>query len=194
MSPVVVMGCSAGGLHALQEIFRGLPPNLSFPVVVVQHLPAHFDVNLEAVFGKSFKGPVHEAGDKMELEDGHAYFAPSNYHLLLERDRTCSLSQDEFVHYFRPSIDVLFVSAANSLGRSAVGVLLTGANQDGADGLLQIQTRGGITIVQDPAEAQVATMPQSALNIMQPDQILKLDGIASYLARLSQTSRSADAR
>lgn len=162
--------------------------------MVAQHLPSSLDVDFETIFGSSFKGPVHEAGDKMPLEPGHAYFAPPGYHLLLERDRTCSLSQDDPVHYFRPSIDVLFVSAATALGAAAVGVLLTGANQDGAEGLREIQRRGGITVVQDPAEAQVATMPQAALNIMRPDQVLPLLRIAEYLARVTGFPRSADAR
>lgn len=192
--PVALLGCSAGGLQAIQTIFRALPAQLDYPIVVVQHVPPTLEVDITTIFGPTFKGTVQEAGDKTPLEPGHAYFAPPGYHLLIERDRTCSLSQDNLVHYFRPSIDVLFVSAANALGRAAVGVLLTGANQDGAEGLLAIQRKGGITIVQDPLEAQVSTMPQSALNLMQPNQVLNLKGIAGYLSLLSANSRSADAR
>ncbi|MNN58289.1 Chemotaxis response regulator protein-glutamate methylesterase of group 2 operon [compost metagenome] len=115
------------------------------------------------------------------------YFAGPGYHLSVERDRSFSLSQEERVYFSRPSIDILFASAADAYGPALLGVLLTGANEDGAHGLAQIKQSGGYTIVQDPREAQVATMPKAALALHHPDYILPLHGIGQLLAKLEFT-------
>jgi two-component system chemotaxis response regulator CheB len=114
------------------------------------------------------------------------YFATPGYHLSVEQDRSLSLSLEDRVHYSRPSIDYLFESAADAYGSKLAAVLLTGANHDGARGLAQVKRRGGLTIVQDPQEAQVATMPQAALNIQQPDHVLTLNGIGRLLVELER--------
>lgn len=130
--------------------------------------------------------PVLEASDKSCIEAGTLYFAAPGYHLSVEQDRSFSLSLEDRVHYSRPAIDYLFESAADAYGPKLAAVLLTGANRDGAHGLAQVKRRGGLTVVQDPDEAQVATMPQAALDIHQPDHILTIRGIGRLLVELEQ--------
>ena len=182
---VVLIGTSAGGIDALRQLFSFLPKGFHLPLVIVQHLPedAHFDLDL--LFSRQTQLLLSEAHDKVKVLPGHIYFAPPGYHLLIEKDQTLSVSLDEKVHFARPSIDVLFDSAARSLGQSALGILLTGASQDGAEGLQLMKESGALTCVQDPASAQVPYMPEAALNIMTPDWVLDLKGIAAKLSQLS---------
>ena len=179
---LIVIGCSSGGVTALQHIFCQLPKLPTVPIVVVQHIPATAVLDLELVFGRYFSGKVLEAMDKTALKPGHIYFAPAGYHLLIESDYTLSISQDEHVNFARPSIDVLFESAAFAIRNDVCGVLLTGSNSDGALGLMKIKDRLGYTIVQDPATAESPTMPQAALNLFHPDMVGNLDEIAKKLA------------
>jgi two-component system chemotaxis response regulator CheB len=130
--------------------------------------------------------PVEEATDKQDIMPGTVYFATPGYHLSVEQDRSFSLSLEPRVHHSRPAIDFLFESAADAYGPTLAAVLLTGANQDGARGLAQVKQRGGLTVVQDPAEAQVSTMPQAALDIHQPDHILPIRGIGRLIVELEQ--------
>lgn len=183
---IAVIGTSAGGVDALLTLFKQLPKNFSLPLVITQHIPAHANIDPNSVFGTSFSGRILEARDKMPIQKGHAYFAPPDYHLLIEKDFSLSLSQDELVHFSRPSIDVLFESAAASLGSSVCGVLLTGANEDGAAGLQAIQSVEGYTIVQNPDTAAWPIMPQSALQIFSPDAVLNLDEISQKLIFFSE--------
>lgn len=182
---VIVIGTSAGGIQALQTIFKALPKNFSLPIVVTQHIAATVRVQLQLVFGANLEIIFEEAKDKTELLPGHVYFAPPNYHLLLERDHSLSVSQDEPVHFARPSIDVCFTSAAHSLGEQVCGILLTGANSDGAIGLRTIANNGGFTIVQDPKEAEFSTMPQSALDLFKPTAVLALKDIIQKIIYLA---------
>jgi two-component system chemotaxis response regulator CheB len=129
---------------------------------------------------------VEEAGDKIPVESGTLYFATPGYHLSVEQDHSFSLSQEDRVHYSRPAIDFLFESAADAYGPLLAAVLLTGANRDGARGLAQVKRRGGLTVVQDPGEAQVATMPLAALETHQPDHVLPIHGIGRLLAELER--------
>jgi two-component system chemotaxis response regulator CheB len=131
---------------------------------------------------------VVEALDKAVIEAGTLYLAAPGYHLSVEQDRSLSLSLEERLHYSRPAIDYLFESAADAYGPALLAVLLTGANQDGARGLAHVKRLGGLTVVQDPAEAQVATMPDAALALQQPDHILTLHGIGRLLVELEGTS------
>lgn len=183
---VICVGTSAGGVTAVQTLLKGLPKGFSPPLLIVQHLPEAAQIEPELIYGSVYEGRVQEAFDKTPIQNGHAYFAPPGYHLLVERDRTLALSQDEPVHFARPSIDVFFESAALSLGSHACGILMTGANQDGALGLQTIQKNGGWTIVQDPDDAEVRYMPESALKIMEPDFVVKLNDIPARLVELSQ--------
>lgn len=180
----VVIGASAGGFEALLAVLTGLPSTYPMPLVAVLHLPDNHESKLAELFGYRLALQVREARDKEPLEPGILYFAPPGYHLSIETDRSFSLSCEDRVSYARPSIDVLFASAADAYGKSLAAILLTGANYDGAAGLAGMQVAGGLTIVQDPATAEVATMPQAAIARMTPDLILSLAEIHSLLLRL----------
>ncbi|MCW2271743.1 Chemotaxis response regulator protein-glutamate methylesterase [compost metagenome] len=180
----ITLGASAGGVSALLHVMHSLPQGFRIPLVCVLHLPDDRHSQLAEVFSRRLKRPVCEARDKQALAPGMIYFAGPGYHLSVEQDRSFSLSQEERVYFSRPSIDVLFESAADAYGPALLGVLMTGANEDGAAGLAHIKRLGGHTIVQDPREAQVATMPQAALALHRPDHILPLNGIGQLLAKL----------
>ncbi len=182
----VVIGASAGGFEALLAILEGLPTSYPMPIAVVLHLPENHESKLAELFGYRLLLKVREARDKESLAPGILYFAPSGYHLSIEADHSFSLSCEERVSYARPSIDVLFASAADAYGKSLAGILLTGANYDGAAGLAGMQVAGALTIVQDPASAEIATMPEAALRRMKPDLILPLAGIHSVLLKLGE--------
>ena len=182
----IVIGASAGGVEALLNILTPLREGFGLPIVVVLHLPDERRSHLAEVFARRVALPVLEASDKSRIEAGTLYFAAPGYHLSVEQDRSFSLSLEDRVHYSRPAIDYLFESAADAYGPKLAAVLLTGANRDGAHGLAQVKRRGGLTVVQDPDEAQVATMPQAALDIHQPDHILTIRGIGRLLFELEQ--------
>ncbi|WP_312933355.1 chemotaxis protein CheB [Pseudomonas sp.] len=180
----IVIGASAGGVAALFEVLGLLPPAFSLPVLCVLHLPQDRPSHLAAVLQQRLGRPVHEARDKESIMSGSIYVAGPGYHLSVERDLSLSLSQEEPVHFSRPAIDFLFESAADAYGADLMGIVLTGANQDGARGLARIKQQGGRTVVQDPNEAQVGLMPQAALALHAPDHILSLSGIGHLLATL----------
>ena len=182
----VVIGASAGGFEALLAVLTGLPSTYPMPLVAVLHLPDNHESRLAELFGYRLALQVREARDKETLEPGILYFAPPGYHLSIETDRSFSLSCEDRVSYARPSIDVLFASAADAYGKFLAAILLTGANYDGAAGLAGMRVAGGLTIVQDPATAEVATMPQAAIARMTPDLILSLAEIHSLLLRLGE--------
>jgi two-component system chemotaxis response regulator CheB len=182
----VVIGASAGGFEALLAVLKGLPATYPMPLVAVLHLPESHESRLAELFGYRLSLEVREARDKETLAAGVLYFAPSGYHLSIETDGSFSLSCEDRVSYARPSIDVLFASAADAYGKSLAGILLTGANYDGAAGLAGMQVAGALTIVQDPASAEVPTMPEAALRKMTPDLILPLAEIRSLLCRLGE--------
>ncbi|WP_277762040.1 chemotaxis protein CheB [Pseudomonas sp. A34-9] len=182
----IVVGASAGGVEALLSLLVPLRRGYALPIIVVLHLPEERRSQLAEVFARRVDMPVHEAADKQEIVPGNVYFATPGYHLSVEQDRSLSLSLEERVHYSRPSIDYLFESAADAYGSSLAAVLLTGANHDGARGLAQVKRRGGFTIVQDPEEAQVATMPLAALKLQQPDHVLPIHGIGRLLVELER--------
>lgn len=180
----IVVAGSAGGVDALIKLLTDLPAGMQVPLICMLHLPANRDSRLAELFGERLAVPVREAADKQPVADGTVYFAGSGYHLSVERDRTFSLSCEPPVHFARPAIDVLMASAADVYGKALVGILLTGANQDGAAGMARIHQCGGLTVVQDPAEAQVATMPQAAIDASAPDLVLPLAAIRELLQLL----------
>lgn len=182
----VVVGASAGGVEALLSLFNEISAGFSLPVIVVLHLPDERRSQLADIFDRRLALRVKEADDKESIVPGTLYFAAPGYHLSVEQDRTLSLSQEERLHHSRPAIDYLFESAADAYGEHLVAVLLTGANQDGAQGLVEVKRQGGLTIVQDPVEAHVSTMPEAALALQQPDYILPLRGISRLLAELER--------
>jgi two-component system, chemotaxis family, protein-glutamate methylesterase/glutaminase len=178
---IVVIGASWGGLRALEEIFAGLPEDFPTPIVVAQHRDDDSeDELLPRLLNRYTALNVIDADDKAVLEAGTILLAPPGYHVLVT-DGCVELNVDEPVQFSRPSIDVLFETAADAYGPGTIGVLLTGSNADGAAGLLEIQRRGGRTIVQDPTTAERSEMPQSALEVMKPDVVADLDEIAGLL-------------
>ncbi|MDB5982145.1 MAG: chemotaxis protein CheB [Pseudomonas sp.] len=184
----IVVGASAGGVDALMTLFRGLPLGFALPVIVVLHLPNDRSSRLAEVFRQHLRIPVKEVDDKETIVPGTLYFAAAGYHLSVESDFSLSLSLEERVHFSRPSIDILFESAADAYGPRLAGVLLTGASEDGARGLAWIKDRGGFTVVQDPDSAQVPTMPQAALALRTPDYVLSLNDIGQLLIELERTA------
>jgi two-component system chemotaxis response regulator CheB len=180
----IVIGASAGGVDALSVLLPALPPKLRASVFIVLHLPRERPSLLADIFSYKCRLPVREAEDKMRVEPGTVYFAPADYHLLIDEGPQLALSIDELVHFSRPSIDVLFESAADIYAQRLMGIILTGANEDGSAGLAAIHRSGGMTIVQDPGSAQVPLMVLSALKRSPPDFVLALDEIADRLHSL----------
>lgn len=180
----LVIGASAGGIDALLRILPGLPAKPAFPVVVLLHLPDDRDSRLAEVFQQHLTMPVLQAQDKAPLEDGTVYFAPSGYHLSIEQERCFSLSQEDPVHFSRPAIDILMTSAADAYGPALCGMLLTGASCDGAAGMAAVGQAGGLTVVQDPQDAEMSTMPAAAIRLRPPSLILPLREIRTLLATL----------
>ena len=160
----IVIGASAGGLSALTTLFGSLPADFPLPIMVVQHRYRDQLNLLEEILQNKCKIRIRQVEEKEKIEPGTVYIAPPDYHLLVEEDFTFSLSSDPLVSFSRPSIDVLFESAAIAYKRSLVGVVLTGANKDGAAGLLAIKKQGGLTIAQSPEEAEYPYMPQAAID------------------------------
>lgn len=179
----VVIGASAGALQALSQILPALPADFPLPILIVVHVPAGRHNMLAVLFEAKCRMAVREAEDKEPALAGVIYFAPPGYHLLVETDGTLSLSSDEEVLFSRPSIDVLFESAADAFGGALIGIILTGANPDGATGLKAIADAGGTTLVEDPANAYAAAMPTAALDKCANARIVSLDEIATYLIR-----------
>jgi two-component system chemotaxis response regulator CheB len=180
----IIVAGSAGGVEALIKLLPALPAGMQVPVICMLHLPANRDSRLAALFADRLGVPVCEAADKQPIAAGTVYFAGSGYHLSVEQDRSFSLSCEAPVHFARPAIDVLMTSAADVYGAGLAALLLTGANHDGAEGMAQVHARGGLTAVQDPADAQVSTMPQAAIDRARPDLVLPLAALGELLKLL----------
>ena len=181
----IVIGSSAGGVKALKVVLSSLAKDFSLPIAIVQHLGSGSNGMLAGQLCEKSHVLVKEAEDKESLRPGIAYIAPPDYHLLIEKDATFSLSVDEKVNFSRPSIDVLFESAAVAYGLGLVGIVLTGSNSDGALGLKKIHANGGLTIVQDPLTAESPKMPQYCLDAFDPDHILSLEEIGPFINSIS---------
>ena len=182
---LIVIGCSLGGMHALETILCALPRDFETPIAVAQHRHKKSNDRLADFFRRSCKIRVTDADDKQWIQPSTVYFAPADYHLLIEKGEF-SLSVDEAVHYSRPSIDVLFESAADAYGAALIGVILTGANDDGAAGARRIKNRGGFMIAQDPKTAEAPAMPAAAIATGAVDQILPLENIGPFLVERCQ--------
>jgi two-component system chemotaxis response regulator CheB len=190
---LIVIGCSLGGMNALQVILSGLTRHFCIPIVVAQHRHKRSNEGLPSYFRRQTDLKVVDAEDKEWIQPGHVYLAPADYHLLIERNGLrgeLSLSVDEAVRHSRPSIDVLFESAADAYGDRLVGVVLTGANDDGTRGAARIKARGGIVIAQDPATAEAPAMPRAAIDAVHVDRILRLEKIAPFLIEVCQPTLS----
>ena len=178
---VIAIGASWGGLSAVGTLLEGIPEELDQAIVVAQHRSAESSRGvLESLLQRHSNRPVHEPGDKEPIEPSHVYVAPADYHLLVD-DGHFSLSVDARVQFARPSIDVLFESVAHAYRERAIGIVLTGANDDGATGLAAIKRHGGISIVQDPETAERRTMPDAAIAGSVADAVLPLEQIPPFL-------------
>ncbi len=190
---VVGVGTSWGGLAALSKLLRDLPADFGLPVVVVQHRGKDSDRLLAELLQDTTDLKVCEVEDKEPLTPGMVHIAPANYHVLVD-DGYLSLTLDEPVRFSRPSIDVMFASAADTYGPRAIGVVLTGANEDGARGLADIVKRGGLALVQNPRTAEIPIMPQAAVKAVPNAEILELDALAPRLVELSHERANVGVR
>jgi two-component system chemotaxis response regulator CheB len=184
---LVAIGGSAGSLKVVIAALSDLQRNLKIPVVIVLHRKNDFESNLADLLTYKTGIKVKEAEDKEEIKPGIVYLAPADYHLLIEKDFTFSLDDSEKVNYSRPSIDVTFQTAADAYGSGLTGILLSGANADGVEGLMEMHTNKGIVAVQDPASAQVPYMPQQAMDRMEVDYVLKIDEIAPFINTINSS-------
>jgi two-component system chemotaxis response regulator CheB len=178
---LVTIGASWGGLRAIETVLCGLPDAFPTPIAIAQHRAVDSGSGaLARVLSLRSGLEVHEAGDKEPIEPGRVYVAPPDYHLLVERG-SFALSVDERVQHARPSIDVLFETAAEAYAERAIGIILTGASEDGAAGLARIKARGGVAIVQDPVGAERRTMPDAAIAATMADAVLPLEEIGPFV-------------
>lgn len=184
----LVMGASAGGIDALALLLPALQPRTRLAVFVVVHLPASQPSLLCEIFQPRCALAVREAEDKLAVEPGTLYFAPPDYHLLVDSGPQLALSIDAPVHFSRPAIDVLFESAADVYGHRLMGIVLTGASEDGANGLLAVHRAGGATAVQDPRSAVASTMPMHAMQRCPAARVLDLEGMGMLLKDVTRGS------
>ncbi|MBA4367957.1 MAG: chemotaxis protein CheB [Desulfobacterium sp.] len=184
----IVMGVSAGGFNALHTMLPLFPRDFPLPIIIVQHRISENNTFLEESLNRVCQLTVKESNEKETINPGIIYIAPGGYHLLVEKDLTFSLSVDEPVCYSRPSIDVLFETASLAFGPRLIGVILTGANDDGSEGIKKIKSKGGLTIAQDPESAEVEIMPRSAIETKTVDFILPLEEIPSFILTVLEDS------
>jgi len=185
----IAIGVSAGGMDALSTIIPTLPPTFPIPMVIIQHVSPYSDNYMTRYLDNISAIKVKEVDEKEKLKPGVVYTAPPNYHVLVEEDETFSLSVEERINFARPSIDVFFQSAADVYGPHLVGVILTGANNDGSKGLKMIKEKGGLTVVQDPDTAEAEGMPRAAIAATKIDHILTLEQIGPFLVKLVNPGR-----
>jgi two-component system chemotaxis response regulator CheB len=180
----VIIGGSAGSFQVITRILNGLPKDLPIPVLLCLHRLKHVRSGFVEALSLKSNIPVEEPHDKETLKPGKAYLAPANYHMYVELANRIALSTEDTVNHSRPSIDLSFISAANAYREKLIGIILSGANKDGAAGLKRVRDNGGITIVQDPNECEVKTMTQSALQLTKVDFVYSTDQIITYLQKL----------
>lgn len=181
MYKMLVIGLSAGGTPLIQHLLSNLPKDYSLPVAIVAHLPQDYQSNLDKVLEIVSNLPVTIAKDKEPILAGHVYIAPAAYHLLIEKNHQLALSEDKPVKSVRPSIDVLFSSAAEVFENDLIAVILSGANSDGADGMKFVKQLGGLGIVLDPETTEFNTMPRAVIKAVDVDYIASIDDIISLL-------------
>lgn len=184
LEKVFIIGTSAGGVSALHRILESIDASFSVPLIIIQHLPDSSPIEVGTIYHTKDQRPVVEIEDKMPIEANQVYFAPGGYHVLFERDGSFSLNQDEPVRFSRPSIDVTFESAAEVFGPKVTAFVLTGANSDGALGLVAVKKAGGTTVVQSPEDAEYPDMPGAAIGLQNPDFIVNLTNMPELMTRL----------
>jgi two-component system, chemotaxis family, protein-glutamate methylesterase/glutaminase len=183
----IVIGGSAGSYTPFKEIISSLHPNFSCPIMIVMHLNRNQDGAIANDLNKLSKVEVKENIEREYPEPGVVYFAPANYHLLIAKDKTLALSTAPPVNFSRPSIDELFETAAEAYGCNLIGILLSGANSDGCSGLKRIKEKGGFSIVQDPADAEIQYMPKRSIELSQVDLVLSPEQIGNFLNKIIGT-------
>lgn len=184
---LVIVGASSGGLDAVLALLAALSPDYTVPLLVVLHQRANRESGVPAMLARNTHLQVLEVEDKLSINAGHLYVAPPNYHVLIEKEKLLSLSIEPPVNYCRPSIDVTLESAAFVYREWLVACILSGANQDGAEGAREVKRRGGRVYVQDAAEAQVGTMPQAVAAAVSVDGVLSMGGMAEMLNRMNRS-------
>lgn len=182
----IAIGVSTGGVQALKTLFGRLPSDFPLPLLVVQHISPEAGNGMAKLLDDQCAIRVKEADEQDVVLPGTVYLAPPNYHLLVEKACTLSLSADAPVSYARPSVDVLFESAAAVYGAGLIAMVLTGANHDGSRGAKAVKRRGGIVVVQDPEDAEARQMPDAALAATAADHVVALDDMAALLRRLAE--------
>lgn len=181
---VLAIGASWGGVDMLMRLVAQLPASWRLPVVIVQHQHPNSGNALERILSRVAKLPVHDVEDKDVMQQGHVYLAPANYHLLVEDDGSFGLSLEAPVKYCRPALDVTFASLARVFQHRCIGLVLTGANDDGAEGTRIIKAAGGHTLAQSPDSAEARSMPEAAIATGAVDKVLEPDEIVPYLLHL----------
>ena len=182
----VVIGGSAGSFQVVVKILQSLPKNFNYPVLLCLHRLKHVRSGFVEALSIKSNIPIIEPYDKTNIKPGFGYLAPSNYHMYVELANQISLSTEEPVNHSRPSIDLTYISAAIAYRKRLVGIILSGANRDGALGMKKIAEYGGTTIAQDPQECEVRTMTESTLNITKVDYVYKTDQIIQFLRNISK--------
>lgn len=180
----IIIGGSAGSFQVVTKILSSLPATLPVPVLLCLHRLKHVRSGFVEALSLKSTIPVVEPSDKETMRPGTAYLAPANYHMYVELSNRIALSTDDPVNHSRPSIDLSFITAANAYRNKLLGIILSGANKDGAIGLKKVYDNGGIAIVQDPTECEVKTMTESSLQITKVNHVLKTDGIINYLRKI----------
>jgi len=183
---LLAIGGSAGSLQVVLSLLAAIDGGFPMPVLIILHRNGVFESSLEDLFATRTTMPIKEVEEKETLRNGVVYICPADYHVLLEKDHSLSLDYSERIHFSRPSIDVTFRSAADVYGPGLICLLLSGGNADGVEGMQYAQERGGLTIVQDPATAEVPYMPQQAVTRMKPDFIIGADQIPAFVRSLGQ--------
>lgn len=182
----IVIGVSAGGMNAMKIMFSLLPKGFNIPIIIVQHISAHSDSEWIKLLKEKSNLNIKEADEKEKIENANVYIAPPNYHLLIEKNKTFSLTIDQRVNFARPSIDVLFESAADAYKNKLIGIVLTGSNHDGTKGMIRIKEYGGLTIVQDPNTAEYSSMPTSVISAIKVNHVLALEDIIKLLIKIDK--------
>jgi len=186
---LLVIGGSAGSLQVILSLLAAIGEDFPMPVLIVLHRNGGFESSLEDLFSTRTRLPIREVEEKDPLHAGTIYLCPADYHVLLEKDHSFSLDYSERVHFSRPSIDVTFRSAADIFGPGLICLLLSGGNADGAEGMQYVQERGGLTVVQDPATADVPYMPQQVISRMKVDFIVPADEIPGFVHGLGRSQK-----
>jgi len=180
-SEILLIGGSAGSFKLIFRIVKDLSDRLNKAVVIIIHRKKNFSSEIEKLFAENSRMSLREIADKDKIKNNTIYIAPANYHVLIEKEKAFSLDVSEAVWYSKPSIDVTFESAAEVYGKRSTAILLSGANQDGAEGLFKLKTSGALTIVQDPAEAEMIEMPVAGINLGGARYILSNEEIFELL-------------